>query len=415
MRQEKPIDLSLAEECAKAFHAVCGIGCTVSDRDGVVHAEYGYGYPSCRLCALAGSNADLCTQVHTYGMTEAERFGGKYIYTCPMGLNSFVSPIFGGHEAEAKITVGPFLMVDRQDYVTCELTSMSELTLLAFTEVAAELEHIPSVDPRTVTDMSNLLFLAVGYMNNISAANRMLDVQEAVSIQSSVSEYVHQMKQTDEAPPYPLDTEYALMQAIKQVDLPRAKELLNELLGHILFTYSDVSSAKTRIYELLVLMNRTAISSGGDADRLLEANERYFAELSVINNYDTLCSWLTRVMNAVMDRVFGGEKQSHAAAMQQTVRYIRSNFRQHLTLEELAGRVYLSPAYFSRIFREEMGEPFTVYLNRVRVEHSMGLLRHTTMKLADIAAQAGFNDQSYFTRTFKKFAGMSPMEYRKSG
>ena len=44
-------------------------------------------------------------------MTEAERFGGKYIYFCPMGLTCFVSPILGEGGAEAKLTVGPFITV----------------------------------------------------------------------------------------------------------------------------------------------------------------------------------------------------------------------------------------------------------------------------------------------------------------
>lgn len=78
----------------------------------------------------------------------------------------------------------------------------------------------------------------------------------------------------------------------------------------------------------------------------------------------------------------------------------------------MAGRVYLSPAYFSRLFKEETGESFTVYLNRVRIERSKELLLHQNLRLADIAQLVGFEDQSYFTKVFKKIVGMPPLRYR---
>ena len=79
----------------------------------------------------------------------------------------------------------------------------------------------------------------------------------------------------------------------------------------------------------------------------------------------------------------------------------------------MARRVYLSPAYFSRVFKQEMGESFTAYLNRVRIEHSCALLRQKQLRLVDIALMVGFEDQSYFTKVFKKITGISPLCYRE--
>ena len=121
-------DRRLARECAKAFSQSTGLGCTLSDKTGRAFDEYGYGCESCGMCAAAGASHDRCVQAHIYGMTEAERFGGKYIYFCPMGLTCFVSPILGEGGAEAKITVGPFIMVEKQDFIACELTENVRLT-----------------------------------------------------------------------------------------------------------------------------------------------------------------------------------------------------------------------------------------------------------------------------------------------
>ena len=96
-------DLRLARECANAFCGATGLGCTVSDTQGRVLYERGPGCASCRICTAAGRPQEDCARAHIYGMTEAERFGGKYIYFCPMGLTCFVSPVLEDEEEVAVI------------------------------------------------------------------------------------------------------------------------------------------------------------------------------------------------------------------------------------------------------------------------------------------------------------------------
>lgn len=120
-------DHQLADECARSFSASTGLGCTVSDISGKILFEHGPGCGSCGLCQAAGLPAENCIQAHHYGMIEAERFGGKYIYFCPFGLTCFVSPIIGEEGSTAKITVGPFMMVEVQDFIDCELSEHMHL------------------------------------------------------------------------------------------------------------------------------------------------------------------------------------------------------------------------------------------------------------------------------------------------
>ena len=65
------------------------------------------------------------------------------------------------------------------------------------------------------------------------------------------------------------------------------------------------------------------------------------------------------------------------------------------------------------MFKQETGETFTAYLNRVRIDHSRALLRRKDLRLVDIALMVGFEDQSYFTKVFKKVVGISPLRYRE--
>ena len=107
----------------------------------------------------------------------------------------------------------------------------------------------------------------------------------------------------------------------------------------------------------------------------------------------------------------GGEKRQKAIAPE-LLAYIEEHCCEKLGLSDLARRCFYNPSYFSRVFRQETGETFSGYLNRLRIERSKELLRHKELRLTDIAQMVGFEDQSYFTKVFKKLEGVTPLRYR---
>ena len=97
------------------------------------------------------------------------------------------------------------------------------------------------------------------------------------------------------------------------------------------------------------------------------------------------------------------------------VEFIRAHYAEPLSLEQVATQVYLNPEYFSRAFKEEMGQNFVNYLTDVRLQHSVQLLETTALRVQNIAQAVGYSNVSYFSTTFKKKYGMSPYEYRRKG
>lgn len=413
--EKESFDLQLAKECARSFAGACAVGVTVSDAQGATLYESGYGCASCKICALAGRKQEDCRKTHLYGTTEAVRFGGKYIYVGPTGLTCFVSPILGDTGVAARLTVGPFLMVEKRDYIACDLEEREQLTGQRLEQVVQELDKVPYISPERVTEMSNLLFMAVGFLNNVSASERMLDIQGRDAIQGQIAAYIQSVKKSPEKSPYPIETERRLLRAVRQLNKPEAQRLLNELLGHILFSSGgDIEGIKPQIYELLVLMGRTAIEAGADLEETRSANRRYQLQMNRTRDFDELCMWLARECATMMDSLFNFTGVRHTQVIHRAVQYVSAHYPEKITLEEVARRAYLSPTYFSRVFKEEMGESFTAYLNRVRIEKSKELLRHDSIRLTDIAFAVGFEDQSYFTKVFKKLVGMPPLQYRNA-
>ncbi|MBP1988666.1 response regulator transcription factor [Paenibacillus eucommiae] len=92
--------------------------------------------------------------------------------------------------------------------------------------------------------------------------------------------------------------------------------------------------------------------------------------------------------------------------------YLEEHYAKELSLKLLAARFSVNNFYLGRLFKEETDEYFSDYLNRLRMDKAKALLRQTSLKGFEIAAQVGFLDHNYFFRKFKQMTGLSPTEYR---
>lgn len=405
-------DYQLAEECARAFSISTGLGCTVSGADGAILYEHGPGCGSCGLCRSAGLSPDNCIRAHIYGMTEAERFGGKYIYFCPLGLTCFVSPIIGEEGSTAKITVGPFLMVELQDFIDCELTENLHLDDASRSEVIALLSAVPNVLPQKVQELSVLLFMAVGFMNNVSAENRLLETERSDLLQGQISSYISELKTHETPPRYPFEKERQLLQAISHCDRNGAHRQLRELLASLLANGGGNQEwLRQRTGELIVLISRAAAENGAEEEQTLFFIQRCQKTIPTLKNFHDLSIWLFDATVSFLDGLFAYPDAKHANTIHRCIQYIGTNYSKPLTLEETAKSVFLSPDYLNRIFRQETGSTFHQYLTNVRITKAKELIRRTDLRLTDISLMVGYEDQSYFTRVFKRTVGITPGKY----
>lgn len=95
--------------------------------------------------------------------------------------------------------------------------------------------------------------------------------------------------------------------------------------------------------------------------------------------------------------------------------YLRDHPSTRMMVSEAAQRVGLSPDYFSRLFKQQVGESFRSYLLRVRLEHARLLLEDSSMRIGEIADSLGYQDVYLFSRQFRKLFNRPPSEVRKRG
>jgi len=370
-------------------------------------------------CALKTTPRCDAYLTHLYGAYEAERWDGKYIYYCPRGLVFIATPPLQpgqpGESIEYCIITGPFilsnatneaedpfedgiltpeLLQDVPRLSTAQARALSEIIALAVASFALE-SLPPDVDSGRQAALLHLMYDRYD-MDDLSAGSG--KSEESV------------------IPPYPIESERQLQEHIRTGDKDAAQRLLNEILVSVYYAAgTDVKVIKSRIRELLVLMGRAAIDGGADVDEIFRLCCRYEQEVDTIVGMEALNRWVGAILHQFIRFVFDFPDIKHQNVIFQTTAYIREHLTDKLSLDQAAEQVYLSKSYFCRIIKEELGCTFTEYVNRIRVERSKTLLRTTSLSIAEIACAVGFDDQSYFTRIFKKQLGMAPGKYREQG
>ena len=120
-------------------------------------------------------------------------------------------------------------------------------------------------------------------------------------------------------------------------------------------------------------------------------------------------------LGILKDDVFresGDEKLSPLVL--QAVQLVRKYYDQGITLEEIAGRLFVSEEYLSTQFKKETGNGFKETVKSYRMERIKDLLLNTRLKLNQIAELTGYTDPKYMSRVFKEETGMLPNEFRKT-
>jgi AraC-like DNA-binding protein len=346
-------------------------------------------------------------------MSENSRFGDRYIYFCKMGLTCFSSLIIGQVDACASITAGPFLMIEPEDYLTNDLSEKFPLRGPVLERTVKMLERLPNITPLRVNALSKLLSKSVVF---ISKADQISTTHDFDIDQNQFSNCWGGRKSSGRLPEYPVVIEKKFLASIADSNKPRAQKLLNQLLGHILFlSGEDFDRIKSKTYELLVMISRAAIDAGASADKVLRLNHRFWSALKPVQNVDALCVLLTGLMNGYIDNIFDLSDKKDFDVIHRSLQYINENYSKKITLEDAAKEVYLSPTYFSKVFKKKMGCSFNVYLNHLRIEKCKQLLSEgSVVNMGVIGEMAGFEDQSYFTKVFKRVAGVSPKYFKKS-
>jgi AraC-like DNA-binding protein len=295
-------------------------------------------------------------------------------------------------------------------------------------ELRNRIKSSPEADGEKVQSLAEMMQLCAESLNTGSEDYQQI-IKRRAEQQQKIAKIIEELKiqygENSEKPPYPIEKEKSLMAALRKGDITETRKILNELLAMVIFSNQDGKSAEARqanfryiqlrITELAVLISRVEFGPARNDNTFMETNNH---NLKLVLEAKTI-EELTDIIHIIIDRVSSTMSSfrgvPHAAALRRAENFILENFTRKISLKEIADVAGLSPPYFSTIFKEEMGENLSKYLNRLRVEKASSLLLETDMSLSEIAACCCFEDQSWFSKIFKAYTGISPGKFRNQG
>lgn len=144
-----------------------------------------------------------------------------------------------------------------------------------------------------------------------------------------------------------------------------------------------------------------------------EGNHIPWQEIYKHLSVDELESWLQEICTNLRHTLRHERTDSTLKLTEQAKAYIEEHYKENdLSAETLCRYLNVSAAYFSTIFKKEVGLSFVAYLTKIRLEHAVELLRTTEDKTYVIANEVGYTEPNYFSYVFKKQYGISPSRYR---
>ncbi|MEQ9219961.1 MAG: helix-turn-helix domain-containing protein [Cyclobacteriaceae bacterium] len=173
---------------------------------------------------------------------------------------------------------------------------------------------------------------------------------------------------------------------------------------------------KVKLLEEKIINEENGIYSSGGAysflNLLLYLIEKYYGRENAI--------WCSKVAEIEFDRmdqnqfvIFNGQKEHTDKEIKKSQEYIEQHYSEKINIEELAEQATTSSRNFVRRFKKATKNTPIEYIQRVRIENAKKKLESSTMNVLQVMLDSGYNDDKTFRTIFKRYAGLTPLEYRK--
>ncbi len=215
---------------------------------------------------------------------------------------------------------------------------------------------------------------------------------------------------------YKFEKEY--MFAVQQGDVDKVSELFDEAYfnqpsAHLFKRLPQDPLRQMR--NMLIVNNtlcRTAAKKGGlPVVYLHTVSEKFAHIIETVNSFEYAADLSKALAVEYARAVSMFSTLNYSDIIKEAVRYLTSNITKDISLTQLAAQLGVNPSYLSRTFREDTGMSLVDYINHQRIELSKYYFESASDHVTEVAFKSGYNDSSYFAKTFKKITGITPKEY----
>lgn len=174
--------------------------------------------------------------------------------------------------------------------------------------------------------------------------------------------------------------------------------------------HGDIGNLRNTMLELMVMVFSSSFRNELQDEAVGYSN--YINELNRLDSNEALKNWCLRKITYISEQIQGKKGKHISNVVLHAKKYIDEHIREEISLNDISKMVSVSPQYFSKIFKDEIGLSFVEYYRVQRIEIAKELLKTNKYSVKEICYQVGYNDPNYFSRLFKRLVGVSPTEYK---
>lgn len=175
---------------------------------------------------------------------------------------------------------------------------------------------------------------------------------------------------------------------------------------------SELRNRKNQAIAGIAIATRYAIDGGLSSEMAFSISELYIQNVERSNDVNSILILVKEAFCVITEHVKKYSRRKYSKTIITCQNYILKNIYQELSLKQLAHITNNNPMYLSTLFKNEVGMSLTEYIQREKVEEAKKLLTLTNDFILDISTWLNFNNQSYFTKIFKKYTQLTPKQYR---
>lgn len=378
----------------------------------------------CRFCKLIRSTSlglAKCKQAYALAGREALKWKEPYIFKCHAGLISWVCPVFLHGSQLGNLICGACMMWKPEEVHLERVKNLASQIDQDEKALLDSLNQVDIVSSKQIEAAADLIFIITNYISKdgieiFNCQQKLRMIGSWLWKENKTARNTH----VPEVDSYDIEQDIINLQnkiffEIRQCNRNEAKELLQELALQF-FTQSkgQVNVIKCRCLEFLSYLARLAAESGIKQESLLNVGKLNLKELDEADTVEKAMLWLFSKGNDFIDLLTQKKTSGHEDVVSKAIYYIQQNYSSaDLSIEEISKAIFISPAYLGRLFKKVKGYSITEYINKVRIEQSKRLLQETDQIIKTVAKNVGFKDRSYFSKTFKRYVGLSPGNYRR--
>jgi len=211
---------------------------------------------------------------------------------------------------------------------------------------------------------------------------------------------------------YPYELEKRLIEKIRLGLTDQSLSVFKEI-----FNYSteclnnDVNKIKFELFELYFVLSRMMLETEFQSTKIKDfviSKENYFNSKSVYDIYYIFCDDIKLICTRFKD----ASNQKNKRIINDAINYMKNNYMRDISLEDVSRFVFVSPNYFSRVFKLETNQNFIDYLTKVRIDYAKQLILNTNKSISEVSWEVGYGEPNYFTKVFKKITGVTPSEFK---